>query len=188
MGRNARLRKERKNLSGKSPINLKKNRSNSLATKASTLAKFQVSTPEEESKSVLGKIKDFLPFPKGEKNQIPLDAADFQTENQVLIAAVAWEGYQQDGKGVVCVQNLADSPPIFEYIPQKKLRARMNQYSVDRPDIKNIETMIDVYKPTEGWVMVYCDRDGEISAGSNPKQEPSPEECYKMLKETVEEE
>lgn len=188
MGRNARLRKERKTVNGKSPINYKKTRSNSLATKASGLAKTESSTPEEEPKSVFGKIKNFLPFSKSEKNQLPLDAADFQTENQLLIAAVAWEGYQQDGKGAVFVQNLADYPPIFEYIPRKKLRARMNQYSVDREDIKNMETIVDVYKPTESWIIVYSDRDGEMSTGKSSQQNPSPEECYKMFAETAEKE
>lgn len=125
------------------------------------------------------------PFPKVGKYQPGMDAHAFSEENQVLVGASAWEGYQQQGKGLVLVQNSDSSPPQIEYIPRQLLKKTMRQYGLATEDIRAMDNMIAVYEPINSVVMVYVNNDGEILASMSPQTEPTPEECSRLLQETT---
>lgn len=114
-----------------------------------------------------------------------MDAHDFSKENQVLLGAIAWEGYQQQGKGLVLVQDSDSSPPQIEYIPRKLLKKTMRQHGVDPEDTQAMDNMIEVYEPTNSVVMVYVNNNDEMSTSMTPQTSPTPQECYHMMQETT---
>jgi len=84
---------------------------------------------------LLGKLPSLKPFPKVGKYQPGMDAHAFSEENQVWWVR-AREGYQQQGKGLVLVQNSDSSPPQIEYIPRQLLKKTMRQYGLATEDIR----------------------------------------------------
>jgi len=81
----------------------------------------------------LGKIAASKPFPKVGKYQPGMDAHAFSKKIRFVVSA--WEGYQQQGKGLVLVQNSDSSPPQIEYIPRQLLKT-MRQYGLATEDIR----------------------------------------------------
>ncbi len=183
MGRKARLRRERK----LSPSATKSEQTtppqdNSVLARASSLVK-QPQTPPDEPPSWVEKFWDWInPLPKVDKYQVCLDSVDFEQENQVLIAAIGWSGFEKYGKGLVLVQPRKDSPTIFQYISRFRLKKTMKKYGVDTEDIQVMEELIKSYQPTEKVVMVYVNQLGEISTSTFAPKESNPPECYQMLK------
>lgn len=95
------------------------------------------------------------------------------------------EGYQQQGKGLVLVQDSDSSSPQIEYIPRKFLKKNMRQHGVEPEDTQAMDNMIEVYEPSNSVVMVYVNNNGEMSASMTPQTQPAPEECYRMMQETT---
>lgn len=169
MGRNAKIRKQRLD---------------SVLKEVSSLPQKPLPKQQSENTSFLGKIAALLnPFSKVDKYQADLDAHDFFEENQVLVSAIAWEGYQQQGKGLVLVIDSNSSPPQIKYIQRKSLRKSMHQHDVAPEDVQAMDNMIEVYEPTFSVVMVYVNNDGEMSAAMIPQEDPSPQECYRKLQQ-----
>lgn len=95
------------------------------------------------------------------------------------------EGYQQQGKGLVLVQDSGSSSPQIEYIPRKFLKKNIRQHGVEKEDTQAMDNMIEVYEPSNSVVMVYVNNNGEMSASMTPQSQPTPEECYRMMQETI---
>ena len=185
MGRNAKLRKQRQQ-SALSEVSSVSQKPSQLSSQASSLSKKSSPKQQSENTSFWAKIAASLnPFPKVDKYQACIDAQDFAAENQFLMGAVAWSGYQQQGKGLVLVQDLDSSPPEIEYIPRKFLKKIMRQHGVDPENTQAMDNMIEVYEPTNSVVMVYVNNNSEMSAFMTPQTEPTPEECYRRMQETT---
>ncbi|HAX88318.1 MAG TPA: hypothetical protein DCY91_19130 [Cyanobacteria bacterium UBA11370] len=191
MGRKAKIRKQRKqsalweasSTSGK-PLSQDAARISALVKKSSPELKPEL---ERQGTSWWGRITDALnPFPKveTEKYQGCWDAQDFSEANEVLVGAVAWDGYQQQGKGLVLVQDSDTSPAQIEYVPRRFLKKTMRREGVDPEDIKAIENMLEVYSPEDSVVMVYLSTQGEMFSSLMPMNERTPQECYRLLQET----
>lgn len=185
MGRNAKIRKQRKHSTLSEASSLSQQPSQ-LSAKASSRAQKPLPKQHSENTSFWGKIAASLnPFPKADKYQACMDAHDFCEQNQVLLGASAWEGYQQQGKGLVLVQDLDSSPPQIQYIPRQLLKKIMRQHGVDPEDTQAMNNMIAVYEPSNSVVMVYVNHNDEMSASITPQTSPTPEECYHMMQETT---
>ncbi|MDF5714752.1 MAG: hypothetical protein PUP93_12915 [Rhizonema sp. NSF051] len=170
MGRKAKIRQQRKHESLKEEVS-------SLLQKPSPKKK-------SENKSFFGRIAASLnPFSKAEKYQSSIDAHGFVEENQVLVGAIAHEGYKQQGKGLVLVVNSDSETPQIEYIQRKSLKKSMSQYDVASEDVQAMDNMIQVYEPADSVVMAYVNNNGEISTAMIPQTDPSPEECYRKLQQ-----
>jgi hypothetical protein len=118
------------------------------------------------------------------KYQGCLDARDFTDTNEVLVGAIAWDGYQQQGKGLVLVRDSDTSPPQIEYVPRRFLKKTMRQLGVDPEDIKATDNIVEAYSPEDSAVMVYLSTQGELSSSLMPMKERTPQECYRLLQET----
>jgi len=185
MGRNAKIRQQRKH-SALTQVSSDTQHPSQLSAKASSLSQKPLPKQPSKNTSFWGKIAASLnPFPKVDKYQPCMDADDFSEENQVLVGASAWSGYQQQGKGLVLVQNSDSSSPQIEYIPRKLLKKTMRQHGIAPEDTRAMDNMMEVYEPTNSVVMVYVNNNGEISASMTPQTGPTPEECYRMLQETT---
>ncbi len=191
MGRQAKIRKQRKQsvLGEASPTSGKPLSQD--AAKISSLVNKPSPEPESESDKQVtswwGRITDALnPFPKVdvEKYQGCLDAHDFTDTNEVLVGAIAWDGYQQQGKGLVLVRDSDTSPPQIEYVPRRFLKKTMRQLGVEPEDIKATDNIVEAYSPEDSTVMVYLSTRGELSSSLMPMQERTPQECYRLLQET----
>ncbi|MFP4409912.1 hypothetical protein [Coleofasciculus sp.] len=191
MGRKAKIRKQRKQSAlgeasspSDKPLSQDTARISALVKKPSPELKPE---PERQGTSWLRRITDALnPFPKVEmeKYQGCWDAQDFSEANEVLVGAIAWDGYQHQGKGLVLVRDSDTSPPKIEYVKSRFLKKTMRPQGVDLEDIKAIKNMLEVYSPEDSVVMVYISTQGEMSSSVMPMNECTPQECYRLLQET----
>ena len=180
MGRKARQRRERK-LSPSSTKQITQPQDESILARASSLVK-QPDASSDEQPSWSEKFWNWInPLPKVDKYQTGIDVSEFEQENQVLLAAIAWEGFEKHGKGLVLVQQRQDSPTDFQYISRIRLKKRMKKQGVDRESIQAMEEQIKSYQPNEDVILVYVNQGGEIFTSVSAEQEPSPPECYKMM-------
>ncbi|RUT03953.1 hypothetical protein DSM106972_048670 [Dulcicalothrix desertica PCC 7102] len=132
---------------------------------------------------MFGKIIDWLnPFPKvDDKYQASFEASDFFKENDTVLGAVAWEGYQKtNSPGLVLVNDVTESSPKINYITRQSILKKMRRLSVDNENIKAIQNMVEVYEPPSDVVMVYVNRNSEMSV-TMQKPIMSPKECYETL-------
>ncbi len=181
MGRQARLRRERKS-STSSTKEITKPQDNSVLARASSLVKQPQVTADEPS-SWSEKFWDWInPLPKVDKYQASIEASEFEQENQVLIAALAWEGFEQHGKGLVLVEQRPDAPITFQYISRLRLKKKMKKHGVEPEDIQAMSELIKSYQPKEEMIAVYVNREGRMSTSISTPKESSPPECYQMLK------
>ena len=182
MGRQARLRRERKLSSSSSTKQITQAQDNSVLARASSLVK-QPQANADEPLSWSEKFFDWInPFPKVDKYQVCLDASEFEQENQVLIAAIAWEGFEQHGKGLVLVDQRENAPTMFQYISRLRLKKTMKKQGVDTEGIQMMSELIKSYQPTEEVITVYINQEGEISSSLSTPKESTPSECYQQLK------
>lgn len=175
MGRQAKLRQQRKQAE----------RSPSVADTPKTSRSGQ--TPPK-SQSFLGKfIKRLNPFSKEKEDLSWLeDERDYTEENQRLVGAIAWEGYQKHKRGVVFAREIENAPVELEYIPRKLFKKTLRQRGVTEEDMKEIEALVNSYDPEQSVVSIYCDLNGEITA-SMPTLDPPPPECERLMRELEEE-
>ena len=181
MGRQARLRRERKS-STSSTKEITKHQDNSVLARASSLVKQLQATPDEPT-SWSDKVLDWInPFPKVDKYRTSLEASEFEQENEVLIAAIAWEGFEQHGKGLVLVEQRPDTTITFQYISRLRLKKKMKKHGVEPEDIQTMSELIKSYQPREKMIAVYVNREGKMFTSISSPKESSPPECYQMLK------
>ena len=182
MGRQARLRRERKLSSPSSTKQIAQPQDNSVLARASSLVKQPQATADEPT-SWSDKVLDWInPFPKVDKYQASIEASEFELENEVLIAAIAWEGFEQHGKGLVLVEQRPDATITFQYISRLRLKKKMKKHGVDPEDIQAMSELIKSYQPKEEMIAVYVNREGKMSTSISTPKESSPPECYQMLK------
>ncbi len=181
MGRNARLRRERK-LSQGSTNQPTPKKDNSVLARASSLVKQPQTSPSTQL-SWSEKFWDWInPLPKAEKYQTQIDAVEFEQENEVLISAIAWEGFSQHGKGLVLIETRPDGETIFKYISRIELKKTMKIKEVDPEGIEAMSGLIKSYEPTKEVISVYINQQGEIATYLSAPKQSSPSECYQMLK------
>lgn len=182
MGRKSKLRQQRKQ--DGTPLPSKKLTSTSPWSK---FIKKPAEKQEEKKKSLLGKVKDWLnPFSKvDDKYQAYFEASDFFKENNTVLGAIAWSGYQKrQSPGIVFVNDIENSTPKINYIPRESLLKKMRQLGVEKEDFKAIENMVKDYEPPNEVVMVYINRNGEMSV-TMQKTEIPPSECYETLQKEM---
>jgi len=181
MGRQAKLRQQRKQAGASFP-------SKELPPDSSwsKFLKKPVSTQKKENTSLLGKVKAWLnPLPKVDKYQACLESHDFFEENNVVLGAFAWSGYQKKHqKGIVFVLDLDDSNPKNDYIPRKLIKTTMPRYGVETSDIPAIDSMVEIYEPETDLVLVYVNRAREMSTAVE-KPEITPPECYETMRKEI---
>jgi hypothetical protein len=141
--------------------------------------------PAEKSSflgNILNKLPDRLnPLSKNDASQNNLDGDAFFATNEMLLGAIAWEGYEKSHqKGVVFVRDLGDAPFQMSFISQGSLKKKLGRMGITGEDLKAIAEMVKNSDPQADIVLLFCDRDGEISAIFHPTQ-PSPSECYQSF-------
>jgi hypothetical protein len=183
MGRQAKIRQQRQK-DEPSFVSKKQVQESSLWSEFIKMPAPKISEENPSFWKKMGKIVErFNPLPKVDldKYQPCFDALDFFQENQVVLGAIAWEGYHKNGEpGIVFVQILEDKPPIVEYISRKNCRQKLRQYVTDSEEIKDIVDMIKISKPKEKFIMIYINSQGEMTL-SLEKPEPAPPECYEIM-------
>ncbi len=183
MGRNAKLRRERKLPSSNSTQEKIKHQDNSILARASDLVKKPLTSPEKQL-SWSDKFWDWInPLPKVDQYETQIDAVEFEQENEVLISAIAWEGFEKQGKGLVLLEEKKEGEIIFKYISRYKIKKTMKIKGVDSEGIQAISELIKSYQPNKSVITVYLGKFGEISMSVSEPKEFSPPECYQMLKD-----
>jgi hypothetical protein len=172
MGRQAKLRQQRKQ------SDRADNRSATPEEKTPTTFK---ASPQPKNQSFFGKLVKWLnPFSKETEDLSWLeDERDLTAENNRLVGAVAWEGYQTQKRGFVFVQEFEDVPPQLEYISRRSLKKNLRKQGVTEEEMKAIEDSIASYDPEQSVVLVYRSLSGEIGV-SMPTLDPPPPECYAL--------
>lgn len=186
MGRNAKLRRERKFSSPSSTKETIQKKDDSILARASDLVK-QPQTSTDTQLSWSDKFWNWInPFPKAEKYLTQINAVEFEQENEVLISAIAWEGFEKQGKGLVLLEETKEGETIFKYIPRYKVKKTMKIKGVDNEGIQAMSELIKSCEPTKNVITVYINKFGEISMSISEPEEFSPPECYQMLKDKSE--
>ncbi len=182
MGRNAKLRRERKSSSPSSTNKTIQKKDDSILARASDLVKQPETSPEKQL-SWSDKFWDWInPLPKADKYLTQIDHAEFESENEVLISAIAWEGFEKQGKGLVLLSEKKEEETTFKYISRYKVKKTMKIKGVDNEAIEAISELIKTYEPSKNVITVYLSKFGEISMSISEPKEFSPPECYQMLK------
>ena len=181
MGRKAKLRQQRR--SGKTagqaspdvnkPIRTKQQ---SIRADVPALAQRSSSPPEKtESRAPLSRLTSL--FKATPKQQSLYDSgeetADFVSAYGELLGAMAWEGYQTHGRGLLFAGPSSESTIAIEYVPRKYLR----NY-VSKADIKIFSEIIEMSDPEKDLPLLYTTQSGDTMLSSNPIDLPPPE-CYR---------
>ncbi|MGK7924928.1 MAG: hypothetical protein AB4290_06660 [Spirulina sp.] len=183
VGRQAKLRQKRKQGEVKS--------NTASPVKQSTWAKLaKRPTPEEpeQKTSFFGKLLDRLPdrlnpFSNTPRDSSDLDGETFFATNEMVLGAIAWEGYEKSHqKGAVFVRDMGEDPFQMSFISQSSFKKKLGRSGIEGEDIKAIAEMVNNSDPKEDIVLLFCDRDGEMSAIFRPTQPPPPD-CYQNLKD-----
>ncbi|MEM9542144.1 MAG: hypothetical protein AAGA60_21965 [Cyanobacteria bacterium P01_E01_bin.42] len=177
MGRQAKLKQQRRQGEKKAK--------NLSSVKQSPWAKFvQRPTPEEpeQNTSFFGKLLDRLnPSQKTDEDRDTLDGEEFFAANEMLLGAIAWEGYEKKHqKGAVFARDMGEDPFQIGFISQSVLKKKLGPLGIAGEDIKEIAEKVKNYHPKEHIILLFCDRAGDVTAIFNPTQPPPPE-CYQTL-------
>lgn len=181
VGRQAKLKQQRRQGEEKA-----KNPSPVKQSPWAKLAQRPTSKEPEKNTSFFGKLLDRLPdrlnpLSKTDEYQSNLDGDAFFATNEMLLGAIAWEGYEKNHqKGAVFVRDMGEAPFQMSFISQSAFKKKLGRLGVAGEDIKAIAEMVKNSKPKEDIVLLFCDRDGEVAAIFRPTQ-PSPPECYQTL-------
>ena len=181
MGRKAKLRQQRRSdkTSGRAASAVSKSARThqpSIRAEVAALAQRASSPPEKpESLSPLSRLTSFFkPTPKQQSlYDSSEEVADFVAEYGELLGAIAWEGYQTHGRGILFAGPSSDSTIEIEYVPRKYLR---NYVSKD--DIKMFTAVLEMSDPEKDLPMLYTTQSGDTMLSSNPIDLPPPE-CYR---------
>ena len=181
MGRKAKLRQQRRSekTSGQTASEVNKpvrTKQQSIRAEVPALAQRSSSPPEKtKSRSPLSRLTSF--FKATPKQQSLYDSSeevgDFVSEYGELLGAIAWEGYQTHGRGILFAGPSSDSTIEIEYVPRKYLR---NYVSKD--DIKTFTEILEMSDPEKDLPILYTTQSGDTMLSSNPIDLPPPE-CYR---------
>lgn len=170
MGRNAKLRQQRRSGSSEKFVRVFKSRPDIDIPPVSTT-----------SQSLLGKLIDrFKPSPKPTNaTSSEVEAFDFFDRHALLLAALAWEGYIKEGRGILLV---TDSPSSFEveYIVRGRLKPRLRSLEVDTEATEAIAEAVKRYHPERDLLMLFVSQATTIDFISMPNLDPPPPACYQQ--------
>jgi len=171
MGRNARLRRQRRN----ETTNLRP----SLFTPLDAIQVSPTSKPRSRPwwQKLLGKTND-LPEHSDATPSLSLNLRRFYEQYAVQIGAVAWEGYQTAGRGFVWVKE-QESSFEAEFFPRRQAAALLAEQQVSESDQDTLTSLIKSYDPRSDLVLVFTDPDDRMSAAHLEKLQPNPAECYR---------
>ena len=181
MGRKAKLRQQRRSekTPGQTSANVNKSariKQQSVRAEVPALVHRSAGPPEKtESRSPLSRLTSFFkPTPKQQSlYDSSQEVADFVAEYDELLGAIAWEGYQTHGRGILFAGPSSDSTIEIEYVPRKYLR----NY-VSKADIKMFTEVLEMSDPEKDLPMLYTTQKGETMLTSNPIDLPPPD-CYR---------
>ena len=183
MGRNAKLRKQRKSGEAKGDASQTTKSSCTSLSTVRTEVPLASDTAASQSESTQKKPgffgKLFSRFSSsGTKTRDPsVEASEFFLEYEETLAAIAWKGYKNYGRGVVFAHP-SDQPAIqIEYVPRKLLKKYTAQ---NARHIDFLSDMLEEYDPPTGLLAVYLHPSGETIATPLSDLEPSPPECYRQ--------
>ncbi|HIK27833.1 MAG: hypothetical protein N3E45_11810 [Oscillatoriaceae bacterium SKW80] len=155
MGRNAKLRQQRKEGNISSGIAAQKFKDQFFIGKEISLIKRAPSVKPKE---------------------VEIKALEFAKKNNIAMGAMAREGFEKLGKGLIFVEEGEVSK--MEYVAQKLIKKKLNTRGLHPEDVKAIANMVEEYNPEKNLVMVYISPTGEITATSNLKLQPISQSGY----------
>ena len=181
MGRKAKLRQQRRSekTSGQAapaankPVRTKQQ---SIRAEVPALAPRPSSQLEKsKSRSLLDRLTSlFKATPKQQSlYNAGEETTDFVSEYGELLGAIAWEGYQTYGRGILFAGPSADATIEIEYVPRKNLR-----HYVSKADIKMFTEILEMSDPEQDLPLLYTTQSGDTMLSSNPIDLPPPE-CYR---------
>ena len=183
MGRNAKLRKQRrsdeaKGTTAQSQKSLSTAQSTlraEVALKSNSAAATSTSTPPKTG--LFGKLFSRFKSPLKKTPAPSIEANEFFLEQTQALAAIAWQGYKTYGRGIVFAIP-SDQPTVqIEYVPRKILRKYIDQTD---NDLDFLSDMLEDYNPKTGLIAVYFHPSGETIATPLFDLEPSPPDCYRQ--------
>ncbi len=184
MGRNAKLRKQRRSQTAGQASSegskAKRTKQQSVRAEVPALNPKPSAPPEKpESRSPLSRLTDFFkPSPKKQSlYDSSQEVSDFIAEYGELLGAIAWEGYQTHGRGIVFAGPSSDSTIAIEFAPRKSLR----NY-VGKEDIKMFAEILEMSDPEKDLPMLYTTQSGDTLLSSDAMELPPPE-CYRRRRQ-----
>ncbi|MCS6815385.1 MAG: hypothetical protein NZ772_17670, partial [Cyanobacteria bacterium] len=170
MGRNAKLRQQRRSGLSEKSVRIFNSRPDMDTAPVSTA-----------SQSLLGRLLDrFKPSPKSTNTlPPPAEAFDFFDHHALLLSALAWEGYTKEGRGILFV---TDSPSSFEveYVVRGRLKPKLRSLQVDAEATEAIAEAVKKYYPERDLLMLFVTQTGAIDFVSMPNLDPPPPACYQQ--------
>jgi hypothetical protein len=172
MGRNAKLRHQRRAGASEKTVRVFKSRPEIAQAVPSPLT-----APKP---SLLGQwFARFKPAPKPSGITPQLEGVNFFDAHHSLLAAMAWEGYHKQGRGLLMVVD-AESSFEVEYIPRGRIRPLLRTLAVDSDAARSIAGMVKEYHPETSVLLLFVSQGGAVDMISMPDLQPSPPECYRQ--------
>ena len=180
MGRNSRLRQQRRSqASGQTAsetAKAKRTKQQLVRVEVPALNPKASAPPEKnKSRSPLSRLTSFFkPTPKQQSlYNSSQEVEDFISKYGELLGAIAWEGYQTHGRGIVFAGPISDSTIAIEFVPRKSLR----NYVI-KDDLKMFTEILEMSDPEKDLPMLYTTQSGDTMLSGNAL-DLSPPECYR---------
>ncbi|NJN02340.1 MAG: hypothetical protein HC873_21225 [Leptolyngbyaceae cyanobacterium SL_1_1] len=180
MGRNAKLRKQRRQerqgepalSAAEYPLFRQPRKKTQL--EVATLP--QPEPSESKPKSLLGRL--FSRSQSDSKSSLTASADEmerFFITYQQWLGAIAWEGHQTLGSGLLLAANTAQQTVQVEYIARKNLKRYFPPDSIEAA-----QELTKLYEPDTEITLVYTTQSGEMMLGSPRSPDPLPPECHRL--------
>jgi hypothetical protein len=180
MGRKARLRQQRRaarETQSETTPNIPQAQTVAIHAEVPAL---ETASPEPKSKPSF--LERLLPFRQSPEQASLVQSGeateDFFDTYEVLLGAIAWQGYKSEGKGFVYAVNTPEQTVRIDYVSRKNLK----QY-VEPENRSAYRMLIDDYDPQAEVNFTYVTQTGDEMLGSPRTTEPSPPECYQMVQQ-----
>ena len=186
MGRNAKLRKQRKygEAEGSSAVKAKSSATakRSIRVELPAVAETDV-VPEPKKKlpGFLDKLWSRFKPPVNETGTVGAEAGQFWQDREAVLGAIAWEGYQANGRGFVLIFATGEPTITVEYVPRKFLK----QY-IEKSDMDLFSDLLETYEPKEAFASAYLHHSGETIVSCQRNLALSPPEYYHQRQQAQE--
>jgi|GEM_PF-2525045 len=178
MGRNAKLRKQRKygETAGPSSIKSKSSATVKRSIRIELPAVVETDVAPEPQKKLPGFLDKLWSRFKPSANEdytVGIEANQFWQDREAVLGAIAWEGYQANGRGFVLAFAMGEPTIAVEYVPRKFLK----QY-VEKSDMEIFSDLLETYDPKEAFASAYLHHSGETIVSCRVNLDFSPPEYY----------
>ncbi|MFE4107561.1 hypothetical protein [Almyronema epifaneia] len=180
MGRNAKLRKqrrqERQGEAAATAANKPLFRQPRKKTQLEVAALPSPDLPTAPPKSFLSKLFSRSLSPSAQSLSSTAEEMErFFATYQQWLGAIAWEGYQTLGPGLLLAVNTDSQTVQIEYVAKKALSRHFPAESID--SVQELTKLCDFESEI---TLVYTTLAGETMLGSPRSPEPSPAECHQL--------